>query len=92
MDNLLAQTTDEFKMTLAEDLNASVWLLPPGCTDEAQPVDAGHQGLLIVVVGMNLELFLDQNDDLDKWETKLDLRVQATTRYHSVGGEYRRAH
>ena len=92
MDNLIAQTTDEFKRTLAEDLNTSVWLFPPACTDQVQPVDAGHEGLLIVVLGMNLELFLDQNDDLDKRETKLDLRVQATSSYHSVGGEYRRAH
>ena len=38
-------------------------------TDEVQPVGAGYGRLLKVEVGKEPELFLDQNDNLDKWET-----------------------
>ena len=50
-------------------MNTLVWLLPPGCTDEVQPVGAGCGRLLKVEVGKELDLLLDQNDSLDKWDT-----------------------
>ena len=59
VDDLHAQTTDEFKRALVEDCNRLVWLLSPGCTDEVQPADAGCGRLLKVEFRRELELFLD---------------------------------
>ena len=42
VDNLHAQTTDEFNRTLAEDYNTLVGLLPPDGADDVQAVDAGY--------------------------------------------------
>ncbi|CAB1106728.1 unnamed protein product [Ectocarpus sp. CCAP 1310/34] len=69
MDNLHAQTTDEFKGYLAKQCNTIAWLGPAECTDEVQPVDAGAGRFLKVEVGSEMDKWLDQSDNIERWET-----------------------
>ncbi|CAB1099646.1 unnamed protein product [Ectocarpus sp. CCAP 1310/34] len=69
MENLHAQTTDEFKEYLAKHCNTLAWYGPSVCTDEVQPVDAGAGRFLKVEVGRQLDMWLEQSDNLERWET-----------------------
>ncbi|CAB1117355.1 unnamed protein product [Ectocarpus sp. CCAP 1310/34] len=66
MDNLHAQTTDEFKGYLAKQCNTIAWLGPAECTDEVQPVDAGAGRFLKVEVGNEMDQWLDQSDNIER--------------------------
>ena len=81
-DNLYGQTTDEFKRALSEKCNTLLWLLPPKCTDEVQPVDAGYGKLFKVYVGQALDKWLLDGDNVEKWEsnklTASDRRILIT--------------
>ena len=68
-DNLYGQTTDEFKHVLKKECNALLWLLSPKCTNEVQPVDAGHGMLFKVYVGKALDGWLLNGDNVEKWES-----------------------
>ena len=68
-DNLHAQTTDEFKKVFHGECNTLPWLLPPGTTDELQPVDAGYGRLLKVEAREELDEWLGKDDNLSQWET-----------------------
>ncbi|CAB1100003.1 unnamed protein product [Ectocarpus sp. CCAP 1310/34] len=70
MDNLHAQTTDEFKEYLAKHCNTLAWYGSSECTDEVQPVDAGGAGrFLKVEVERQMNIWLEQSDNLERWET-----------------------
>ncbi|CAB1121435.1 unnamed protein product [Ectocarpus sp. CCAP 1310/34] len=69
MDNLHAQTTDDVKGYLAKQCNTIAWLGPAECTDEVQPVDAGAGRFLKVEVGNEMDKWLDQSDNIERWET-----------------------
>ena len=81
-DNLYGQTTDEFKRALSEKCNTMLWLLPPKCTDEVQPVDAGYGKLFKVYVGQALDKWLLDGDNVENWEsnklTASDRRILIT--------------
>lgn len=81
-DNLHGQTTDEFKRILKEECNTLLRLLPPGCTDEVQPVDAGCGRLAKVYVAQGLDEFLLGGDNVEQWEsnklTSSDRRILIT--------------
>ena len=66
-DNLYGQTTDEFKRALSEKCNTLLWLLPPKCTDEVQPGNAGYGKLFKVYVGQALDKWLLDGDNVEKW-------------------------
>ena len=68
-NSLHVQTTDEVKRILHEECNTLLWLLPPGTTDELQPVDAGYGRLLKVEAGKELDEWLGKDDNLSQWET-----------------------
>ena len=68
-DNLHAQTTDELKRVLHEECNTLLWLLPPGTTDELQPVDAGYGRLLEVEAGKELDEWFGKDDNLSQCKT-----------------------
>lgn len=68
-DNLQAQTTDEFKISLHDECNTRLRLLPPDTTDELQPVDAGYERLLKVEAGKKLDKWLGYEENLPQWET-----------------------
>ena len=70
MDNLHAQTTDAFKEYLAKECNTLAWYGPAECTDEVQPVDAGAGRFLKVEIGRRLDMWLEQSDNLERWESK----------------------
>ena len=80
-DNLYGQTTEDFKRVLKE-CNTLLWLLPPKCTDEVQPVDAGYGRLFKVLVGKSLGAWLLNGDNVERWEsnklTASDRRVLIT--------------
>ena len=82
MDNLHAQTTDAFKEFLSEHCNTLASYFPVNNTDEVQPVDAGVGRMLKVEVGRQLDIWLGQADNLEKWEsdklTASDRRVLIT--------------
>ena len=82
MDNLHAQTTDAFKEFLSERCNTLAWYFPANNMDEVQPVDAGVGRMLKVEVGRQLDIWLGQADNLEKWEsnklTASDRRVLIT--------------
>ena len=42
---------------------------PAECTDEVQPVDAGAGRFLKVEVGNEMDKWLDQSDNIERWET-----------------------
>ncbi|CAB1105649.1 unnamed protein product [Ectocarpus sp. CCAP 1310/34] len=69
MDNLHAQTTDEFKEYLAKECNTLAWYGPSECTDEVQPVDAGAGRFIKVEAGRQMDIWLEQSDNLERWET-----------------------
>ena len=80
-DNLYGQTTEDFKRVLKE-CNTLLWLLPPKCTDEVQPVDAGYGRLFKVLVGKSLDAWLLNGGNVERWEsnklTASDRRVLIT--------------
>ena len=80
-DNLYGQTTEDFKRVLKE-CNTLLWLLPPKCTDEVQPLDAGYGRLFKVLVGKSLDAWLLNGDNVERWEsnklTASDRRVLIT--------------
>ena len=80
-DNLYGQTTEDFKRVLKES-NTLPWLLPPKCTDEVQPVDAGYGRLFKVLVGKSLDAWLLNGDNVERLEsnklTASDRRVLIT--------------
>ena len=80
-DNLYGQTTEDFKRVLKE-CNTLLWLLPPKCTDEVQPVDAGYGRLFKVLVGKSLGAWLLNGDNVERWKsnklTASDRRVLIT--------------
>ena len=63
-DNLHGQTTEEFEKYLMEGCNTLLGLLPPGCTDEVQSVDAGY-GRLVKLVGKGLEAWHEEGDNVE---------------------------
>ncbi|CAM9991965.1 unnamed protein product [Pylaiella littoralis] len=81
-DNLHGQTTEEFRRILKQDCNTLLWLVPPRCTDEVQPVDAGYGRLFQVYVGKELDVFLLEGDNVERWEsnklTASDRRILLT--------------
>ena len=82
MENLHAQTTDAFKEYLLKHCNTLACFFPANTTDELQPVDAGAGRMLKVEVRRQLDVWLGQSDNLDKWEsnasTASDRRVLVT--------------
>ncbi|CAB1113736.1 unnamed protein product [Ectocarpus sp. CCAP 1310/34] len=66
MDNMHAQTTDEFKEYLGKHCNTLAWYGPSECTDEVQPVDAGAGRFLKVEVGRQMDIWLEQSDNLER--------------------------
>ena len=67
---------------MLKECNTLLWLLPPKCTDEVQPVDAGYGRLFKVLVGKSLDAWLLNGDNVERWEsnklTASDRRVLIT--------------
>ena len=68
-DNMNGQTTGELKKQLKEGCNTLLWLLPPGCTDEVQTVDAGYGRLVKLGLGKALEAWFEDGDNVESCDT-----------------------
>ena len=59
-----------------------MWLYPGGCTDALQPIDAGLGAFIKVEVGKQLDPWLENGDNRERWEsnalTASDRRVLFT--------------
>ena len=69
LDNLHRQTTDNFKAYIKKECNSLVWLYPGGSTDALQPIDADPGPFIKVEVGKQLDLWLENGDNLERWES-----------------------
>ena len=82
LDNLHGQTTETFKACMKKECNSLVWHYPVWCTDVLQPIDAGLAALIKVEVGKELDIWLENGDNLERWEsnalTASDRRVLLT--------------
>ena len=67
---------------MLKECSTLLWLLPPKCTDEVQPVDSGYGRLFKVIVGKSLDAWLLNADNVERWEsnklTASDRRVLIT--------------
>ena len=65
-----------------KECNTLVWHYPGGCTDALQPIDAGLGALIKVEVGRQLDIWLENGDNVERWEsnalTASDRRVLLT--------------
>ena len=68
LDNLHGQTTNKFKAYMKKECNSLVWHYPVGCTDALPPIDAGLAELIKVKVGKQLDIWLENGGNLERWE------------------------
>jgi hypothetical protein len=67
LDNLHAQTTDDFKAKL-QSQSTHPHYLPAGFTDQTQPIDDGYGALVKLYISRKLDDWLESDDNLEKWE------------------------
>ena len=60
---------DKFKAYIKKECNSLVWLYPGGCADALQPIDAGLGAFIKVEVGKQLDLWLENGDNMERWES-----------------------
>ena len=60
---------DKFKAYIKKECNSLVWLYPGGCTDALQAIDAGLGASIKVEVGKQPDLWLENGDNLERWES-----------------------
>ena len=65
-DNLVHQTTDEFRSTLRK-ANTKLHLLKSDCTDEIQVIDAGIGKKTKNLIGQQCEEWLEGDGNLERW-------------------------
>ena len=69
-DNLQCQTTGRYKKQMKEKLNGIVKNYPPNCSDKGvAPVDNGLGDLWKSRIGVNQDAWLDDDDNIAKWES-----------------------
>ncbi|KAK3255531.1 hypothetical protein CYMTET_35291 [Cymbomonas tetramitiformis] len=71
MDNLDGQLTKEFRDFLKKDADTLPWYFLPQCTDLLQPVDRHVAQMLKLLVAAEQESWLEDDANLDKWESGL---------------------
>ncbi|KAK3237532.1 hypothetical protein CYMTET_52402 [Cymbomonas tetramitiformis] len=71
MDNLDGQLTKEFRDFLKKAADTLPWYFLPQCTDLLQPVDRHVAKMLKLLVAAEQESWLEDDANLDKWESGL---------------------
>ena len=61
--------SDKFKAYIKKQCKSLVWLYPEGCTDALRAIDPGLGAFIKVKVGKQLDLWLGNGDNLERWET-----------------------
>ncbi|KAK3285794.1 hypothetical protein CYMTET_6610, partial [Cymbomonas tetramitiformis] len=69
MDNLDGQVHLPFRTQCKERWNTLAWYFTPNCTDLLQPVDRHFAQYLKTLIAAELELWLEDDDNLAKWES-----------------------
>ena len=80
-DNVGFQQSKEFHETCRDELNTIVYMLPENHTDKLQPIDAGCGRMMKLKIGAAKETWLEEEDNLDKWQDNLsasDRRILMT--------------
>ena len=73
LDNFHGQTTEKFQAYMKKECNTLVWHYPGGCTDALQPIDAGLGAFIKVEVGKQLDIWFENGDNLERWESNAPL-------------------
>eukprot|EP00794_Sanderia_malayensis_P013638 gene13638-15064_t len=71
LDNLSCQMTQQFHSACKQFASTLVYPLPPGETDKCQPVDQGEGYMIKQLIGQELDKYLEEDDNLEKWQTSL---------------------
>ncbi|KAK3245648.1 hypothetical protein CYMTET_44798 [Cymbomonas tetramitiformis] len=69
MDNLDGQVNMPFREQLKESWDTLAWYFKPNCTDLLQPVDRHIAQYLKSLIAKELENWLEDDDNLAKWES-----------------------
>ena len=80
-DNVGFQQSKEFHETCRDELNTIVYMLPENHTDKLQPINAGCGRMMKLKIGAAMETWLEEEDNLDKWQDNLsasDRRILMT--------------
>ena len=73
-DNVSFQLRKEFHEACREKCNATVYMLPENQTDKVQPIDAGNGRLMKLKIGNALDMWLDVNENIEKWHGKMSAK------------------
>ena len=73
-DNVSFQQRQTFHETCRDEINTTVYMLPENHTDKIQPVDAGCGRIMKVKIGEALERWLEEKDNLEKWNDRLSAK------------------
>eukprot|EP00794_Sanderia_malayensis_P001546 gene1546-1709_t len=71
LDNLNCQVTGDFHNVCKELASTLVYALPAEEKDKCQPVDQGDGYLIKKLMGQQLDKYLEQSDNLLKWQSSL---------------------
>ncbi|KAK3243248.1 hypothetical protein CYMTET_47087 [Cymbomonas tetramitiformis] len=71
MDNLDGQLTQEYRDFLKKEADTLPWYYKPNCTDLLQPVDRHIAQQLKLLIAVEQEGWLEDDSNLDKWESGL---------------------
>ncbi|XP_028404065.1 tigger transposable element-derived protein 2-like [Dendronephthya gigantea] len=74
VDNVGFQQSKTFHQVCRNEINASVYMLPENHTDKIQPVDAGCGKMMKVKIAAEMERWLEEEQNLEKWHDKLSAR------------------
>lgn len=81
----MTQTTRAFAVALRKTTNTTVHLLPSGCTDEVQPIDAGIGRLVKKYMNDALEEWLSDPVHFQQWITGIPATERRVLITHWLG-------
>ena len=73
-DNVSFQTEKVFHETCREKCNTIVYMLPDSQTDKVQPIDAGIGRMFKKKMEDEMDKWLDDEDNIEKWHDKISAR------------------
>ena len=74
VDNVGFQQSKTFHQACRNEINASVYMLPENHTDKIQPVDAGCGKMMKVKIAAEMEKWLEEEQNLEKWHDRISAR------------------
>jgi hypothetical protein len=75
VDNVGFQQSKTFHdQACINEINVSVYMIPENQTDKIQPVDGGCGKMMKVKIAAEMERWLEEEQNLEKWHDKLSAR------------------